>query len=293
MEPTQRIVCIGQACIDRTYRADDAVRPATSNPARARHGYGGVARNVAESLARMGCAVSLLTAVGDDADGAALATHTAAAGVDVRGWRYSGERGTGEYVAILQPDGELAVGACDAGPVEAIDAATIAEWGPVLESAAWVFADCNLNAEALAALIALRARSRFRLAIDAVSAAKVLRLPRELRDVDALFLNVHQAGRLAEPPNPRAQILTSGADGVDVTVDGATTHLRAVAATPVDVTGAGDALVAGTLGRLLVGDELLDAVRGGLLVAALTLESSASVRPDLSPRLLQESRHRL
>jgi len=293
VERTQSIVCIGQACIDRTYRADDAVRPATSNPARARHGYGGVARNVAESLARMGCVTTLLTAVGDDPDGGALATHTASAGVDVRGWRYSGARPTGEYVAILQPDGELVVGACDAGPVEELDAAAIAAWEPVLTRAEWVFADCNLRADALVALIGLRARSSFKLAIDAVSAAKVLRLPADLRDVDALFLNVHQVGRLAQPPNPRAQILTDGAAGVDVTIDGTTTHLAAVAATPVDVTGAGDALVAGTLQRLLAGDALLDAVRGGLLVAALTLESPASVRPDLSPHLLEESRHRL
>lgn len=292
MERTQSIVCIGQACIDRTYRAADAVRPATSNPALARHGYGGVARNVAESLARMGCEVALLAAVGDDADGAALATYTAAAGVNVRGWQYRSERSTGEYVAILQPDGELVVGACDAGPVEGIDAAAIAAWEPILTSATWVFADCNLSADALAALIALRARSTFRLAIDAVSAAKVLRLPADLRDVDALFLNEHQVGRLAQPPNARAQILTNGAAGVDVTIDGTTTHLPAVAATPVDVTGAGDALVAGTLQRLLAGDGLLDAVRGGLLVAALTLESPASVRPDLSRQLLEESRHR-
>jgi pseudouridine kinase len=293
VERTHRIVCIGQACIDRTYRADDAVRPATSNPARARHGYGGVARNVAESLARLGCAATLLTAVGDDADGGALATHTASAGVDVRGWRYSSARPTGEYVAILEPDGELVVGACDAGPVEEIDAAAIGAWESILAGASWVFADCNLRAEALAALIALRARSSFRLAIDAVSAAKVLRLPDDLRDVDALFLNVHQVARLAAQPNARAQILTDGASGVDVTVDGATVHLDPVAAAPVDVTGAGDALIAGTLHRLLAGDGFIDAVRGGLLVAALTLESPASVRPDLSLHLLAESRHRL
>ncbi len=287
------VVCIGQACIDRTYRADDAVRPATSNPAQSRRGFGGVARNVAESLARLGSEVALLTAVGDDDEGAALAAHTAAAGVNVRGWRSVVGRSTGEYVAILEPDGELVLGACDAGPVEEIDAAAIVDWQGIFENATWVFADCNLGATALRALIELRARSSFRLAIDAVSAAKVLRLPAQLHDVDLFFLNVHQAERLAGPPQARAVVLTRGADGVDVVVDGATTHVAAIAATPVDVTGAGDALVAGTLHHLLAGDDLLAAVRGGMLVAALTLESPASVRPDLSLDLLEKSLHRL
>lgn len=287
------VVCIGQACIDRTYRADDAVRPATSNPARSRRGFGGVARNVAESLARLGAEVALLTAVGDDDEGGALAAHTAAAGVNVCGWESVAGRTTGEYVAILEPDGELVVGACDAGPVEDIDAAAIVCWQSVFACATWVFADCNLSADALQALIAMRARSSFRLAIDAVSAAKVLRLPTDLCDIDVLFLNVHQAARLGGAPQARAVVLTRGAIGVDVLVDGVTTHVAAIEATPIDVTGAGDALVAGTLHRLLAGDDLLAAVRTGMLVAALTLESSASVRPDLSPELLEKSLHRL
>jgi pseudouridine kinase len=288
-----KIVCIGQACIDRTYRADDLVRPATSNPASSRRGHGGVARNVAESLGRLDCAVGLLTAVGDDDEGAALASHTAAAGVDVRGWRSVAGATTGEYVAILQPDGELVVGACDPGPVEQIDAAAILAWLPRFESAVWVFADCNLTGDALRALIDLRARSSFRLAIDAVSAAKVMRLPDDLSAVDLLFLNTHQRERLGGAPNARAVVLTRGADGVDLTTDGVTTHLPAVAAEPLDVTGAGDALVAGTLMRLLQGDALVDAVRVGMVVAALTLESPASVHPHLSLDLIERSRHRL
>jgi pseudouridine kinase len=52
--------------------------------------------------------------------------------------------------------------------------------------------------------------------------------------------------------------------------------------TPVDVTGAGDALIAGTLFGLLAGERLADAVRTGTLVARLTIESAATVSRDLS-----------
>jgi pseudouridine kinase len=68
---------------------------------------------------------------------------------------------------------------------------------------------------------------------------------------------------------------------------------REVAVPPadvVDVTGAGDALVAATLAALTTGRVLDDAVADGVAAAALTLASSASVRADLSPQLIANRR---
>jgi pseudouridine kinase len=62
---------------------------------------------------------------------------------------------------------------------------------------------------------------------------------------------------------------------------------------PVDVTGAGDALIAGTLSRLIAGDGLVEAVRIGTVLAALTTESRATVHPELSPRLLEAAMERV
>jgi pseudouridine kinase len=64
-------------------------------------------------------------------------------------------------------------------------------------------------------------------------------------------------------------------------------------AQPLDVTGAGDAMIAATLCRLLAGEKLASAVRVGGLLAALTIESDASVHPELSPRFLATSMARL
>ncbi|MBP0652302.1 hypothetical protein J8J40_35100, partial [Mycobacterium tuberculosis] len=66
-----------------------------------------------------------------------------------------------------------------------------------------------------------------------------------------------------------------------------------VPAQPIDVTGANDALIAGTLYRVLAGERLASAVRIGALLAALTSESDMSVHPGLSPRLLSGAIGRL
>jgi pseudouridine kinase len=57
------VVCIGAANIDRKLRPAAALLMGTSNPARQEESFGGVARNIAENLARLGADVALVTAV--------------------------------------------------------------------------------------------------------------------------------------------------------------------------------------------------------------------------------------
>ncbi len=74
---------------------------------------------------------------------------------------------------------------------------------------------------------------------------------------------------------PRGSVL-SGADGV--------TELPALNTRVVDVTGAGDAMLAAFLAALLAGETPLQAAREGHAAAALTVASSRTVVPDLTRR---------
>jgi pseudouridine kinase len=292
-----RVVCVGNAALDRTYALKGPVQPATSNPAVLRSSFGGVARNVAENLGRMGVPVALVTQVGDDAGGRALRDDCAKNGVDVSGVIVTSAYATAEYVAIVDPAGELIIGA---SATAAIDALSIALLGAAFDEdarTAWTFADCTLPAPVLAALLEDRRAGGPPLAVDAVSIAKAERLPSDLRGLDVLFLNEDEARALlgpdaAEDAAELAQavrrrgaatvVLTRDARGTIVAEGNATTEIAVVPATPVDVTGAGDALIAGTLFGLLRGDELRVAVRMGARVAKLTIESPATVSRSLT-----------
>jgi pseudouridine kinase len=59
-------------------------------------------------------------------------------------------------------------------------------------------------------------------------------------------------------------------------------HLPAVPAAVVDVTGAGDAMLAGWITAWLRGADAVDAAREGHRAAAATIESHHTVRPDLA-----------
>lgn len=303
----QRVTVIGGAVLDRKYHARRELIFGTSNPMQGSRSFGGVARNVAENLARLEANVSFISIVGDDEGGRALLAHLGALGADVSQVLSTSERPTAEYAAILGPDNDLALGIADMEVFDLFQPAHIERIWPHLAASSWVFMDCNLPAETIGTLFAKKLSARFRLAIDTVSTPKAARLPDDLSAIDLLFTNrdearailgvTHgQADELAAALRARgvAQVLvTTGAEGyVLATEDGVAFH-EPVPACPVDITGAGDAMIAGTLSRLLDGTPLTQAARTGALLATLTTESRSSVHPDLSPTFLAAQAHRL
>jgi pseudouridine kinase len=83
-------------------------------------------------------------------------------------------------------------------------------------------------------------------------------------------------------------VLTAGAAGCIIADAEGMVRVPAVAAEVADVTGAGDALVAGTLAGLTHGLPLRSAVTLGTSLAARTVARAESVAPDLSPALLTQ-----
>ncbi|WP_262267537.1 carbohydrate kinase family protein [Microvirga yunnanensis] len=297
-----RVVCIGGAAVDRKYRALATIRPGTSNPVVAERSFGGVARNVAETIARLGTQAALVSIVGDDDNGHGLLEDLERLGIDTRRVTVSDAHATAEYVAVLQPDGELAVGLAHMAIFDTLTPALLHEAEPELGSA-WIFADCNLPAETLSDLIGLARQRALMLALDAVSTPKVIRLPPDLSGVGVFFLNLDEArvylNRPEVAPESAAEaLLARGAEQVVLTLGGkglvaadsfGIRKVPAIKAGIVDATGAGDALIAATLVAMLKDAPLDQAARLGAVAAALTVESPVSVRPDLSFALLEST----
>lgn len=297
-----QVTCIGGACVDRSYRVQGNAEAGSSNPAvRALPLFGGVARNVSENLARLGIQCALFTAVGNDALGTALLSELRASGVTIDLVKIV-EGSSDEYVAILER-GELALGAADMGAIESLTVDDLDRRWEAVAGSGWVFVDCNVSAGVLRTCLARASIARYKLAIGAVSEPKARRLPARLDPVDVLFINEGEAcaylgaDRSAPAEELAAALLARGARSVLLTggergvICGSGASLTRVPASPVarvSATGAGDALVAGTLWKLIAGDTLCDAVRTGAELAALTLQTDRSVRADLSPALLDE-----
>ncbi|MDN3919706.1 carbohydrate kinase family protein [Roseateles violae] len=294
------IVCIGGANIDRKLRSREALTMGSSNPAVQLEAFGGVARNVAENLARLGLPTRLITAVGDDAAGRALLAHAAEAGLSSDGSLLAPGEPTGSYTAVLDAGGQMLLALAAMPLADRLTPDFLRDCA--LPAEATLVLDLNLPAASIAALLARAREAGLAVIAVAVSEPKMARLPADLHGLQCLILNrgelrallpgaADDEARLADLQRRglRQIVVTAGGSGLLCSEAGqAAQQLPAPpVATIVDVTGAGDALAAGicaSLTRL----PLASACRVGLELAALTLQTTATVHPGLSPAWLAE-----
>lgn len=297
------VVCMGAANLDRKLRSLAPLALNTSNPASQTESFGGVARNIAENLARLGTPVALLTAVGSDSSGAALLAHAEAAGIDTHGALRLDDAASGTYTVVLDAHGDMVVALADMALYDRLTPSFVAAREAQLATATLVVADLNLSLDTVDALLGQARRSGVALVLVAVSEPKMARLPRALAGVRLLIMNAGElAARVGRPlvdeaaleaamrevqaQGARDLVVTRGAAGVLLTQpDGAIARLQAPQAEVVDVTGAGDAFAAAVCWSLAQdgNEDLMLACRRGLHLSKLTVGTLDTVHPGLGP----------
>jgi pseudouridine kinase len=258
---------------------------------------GGVGRNVAENLARLGTPTRMLLAVGDDTAGQEVLARTRFAGVTTL--RAPWEGPTGTYTALLDDDGSLVAGVADMAATESIAPEHVD--GAGVADADWLVLDGNLPPATLAHALRLADAAGVPVVLDPVSAPKATLIAPYLDGVPVHTLTptTDELVALTGDEVPGSAAARLHARGVEVVwlregVRGSTLFrpdvapervaLPAVAA--VDVTGAGDAMLAAYVHALCRGADLTRAAYEGAAAAMLTVQSAETVRPDLSPALI-------
>ncbi len=194
----QRVVAVGAANMDIAGSSEHGLVGGDSIPGRIRCAPGGVARNVAENLARLGLDVRLLSVVGDDLYGRSLLDGTRKTGVDVRGCEVLGGQATSTYLSLHGPDGDMAAAVNDMSILEQITPAWLQRRAARLRSAAALVLDCNLSPDALGWLFAHT--PGVPVFADCVSAFKCRRLLPWLGGVHTLKANRLEAQALCGQP---------------------------------------------------------------------------------------------
>jgi len=294
------IVCIGGFNVDRKLRLLAYPLDGSSNPCEAHETPGGVVRNVAENLARLGLPVALIAAVGDDAGGRMLMEQAARVGIATDAVLKLRRQVSDSYTAVLSPDGGLYLGLAAMPLVERLNPWALESSKALRASAALVVADGNLPTDAWPLLLGEARASGIPLVCVAVSEAKMERLPQRLDGLHLLVMNAGELSTIAADANQAFDALhargvgcvlvSKGPEGLLLSTAGrAPRHWPAPRVRVVDVTGAGDALSAGVCASLLKAPDDFDAAaRLGLDLAALTLQTEDSVHPELTPNFLSD-----
>lgn len=265
MQQTPDILCIGSVLWDIIGRTPAHMAPGADVPGRITRLPGGVAMNIAMTLARFGLRPGLLSAVGRDAEGEELIRAAAGLGIDTGAVYRSEDLPTDRYMAIEGANG-LVAAIADAHSLEAAGDKILRPLADgTLGSAAapWagpVALDGNLTTALLAEIATspLFAAADLRLAPASPGKAERLR-PLLSHPRATLYVNLEEAGilcqaRFEDSRAAAAALLARGARRVLVTDGGRDCTDGAAGATPVSlapppvlvtrVTGAGDTFMA-------------------------------------------------
>ena len=262
---------------------------------------GGVCRNVAENLAKLGLPAQFVSMVDDTAMGRDVRDGLAGMGIDVT-HVIPAERGMGVWMAILDEHGDLRGSISRQPDFSTLERFLNEEGEALIAGADGVVLELDMNPAIADIVMRLAVKHEKPIYVVVGNMGVISRHPEYLRRVACFICNEIEASRLfnqeltgispeemlpilvQESRNAGipAMVLTMGSEGA-VYVDHATGEFGrcpAESVNMIDSTGAGDAFFTGTVAALSKGMPLSQAVRVGTQLAARTLQVAGSCCPD-------------
>jgi sugar/nucleoside kinase (ribokinase family) len=308
---SQQIICIGGANIDRKFHVKAKAQFGTSNPIQSIQSVGGVARNIAENLGRLGSKVSLITTSGADSDWAFIA-ESSSLYMNLDQVTQIPGMSTGSYTAVLDTDGELIIALADMEVYEEITPDLLRKQDVLLSRAQCIIADLNCPKETLQFLCHFSKNHDRPLALIPVSSPKMNRLPDDLEGVTWLITNRDESEtyfnceiKTEEEWRKTLEkwlslgianvVITNGKKGAMIgNKEEGIYYIPSIETKDiVDVTGAGDSFSSAVIYSWLEGKSLIDIAKAGAVNASKTLQSAYTVRQDLSSTQLQKDMEEL
>src|SRR5512139_812594 len=311
------LLAIGSAALDIKARLTRAPLPTTDVPGQITLKPGGVARNIAENLARLGVPIAFAGIMGDDPQARLLIELSRAAGLSVQPLTRSAPAPddllrlklpamlpTATLNVVLGPDGRQIAGAFSGDILDALQPSDLDQVRDLVESAPVIICDGGLPADVLLRLRELLPEDAFFYG-NPGSVALAPRLMPLLDRLDLITCNHLEAQALTQvkvdspvklisaalilvKQGVRRAVVTFGARGLAYADEERSLYQPARPARLVDATGAGDALAAAMIEALLRDEPIGVCLQRGLAAAALTCESEDSVAPNMSMDSLQQ-----
>lgn len=304
MRDKKYIVTIGSANMDVAGYSHASLNYADSNPGKIKFTPGGVGRNISHNLALLNKESWLLSVVGDDFYGQSLLFRTSQAGVHVDKCQIVPGEGTSSYLSLLDNTGEMLVAINDMEISSHINEGYLASHYDFIRDAAVIVVDCNISEPALAWL--LENSGDAPVFVDPVSAWKCAKIRDWLAKIHTLKPNRLEAetlsgvtlagrddvGKAADwfhQQGLKRLVLSMGGDGVYYSdINGERGWSPPIKTQVINVTGAGDAMMAGLAACWLDNMNFIESVRFAQGCSSMALSSEYTNNPELSTEKVLE-----
>lgn len=258
--------------------------------------HGGVGRNVAENLSRLGIPVCLVSSVDNGPIGSAVVDRLSCLGIDNNYLARLDSCGMGMWLAILDERGELAGSISQMPDLRGMENMIALRGEELMDCCSHIALELDLNETITRRVLAL-ARQKKRPVYGLPGNLEIIcAAPDVLKGLACFICNQIELGRLcgrefaetdiegvkgylpqfAEQFGLQSAVVTLGAQG-SVWFDRERQeagYQQACKVTVVDTCGAGDAFFSGTMAGLVQGEGLEKAAEQGTRVAACTIQSA-------------------
>ena len=287
----RRVTVVGGANTDICGRPAQALVRHDSAPGHVSVRHGGVGRNIACDLARLGLRTRFVTALGDDGFGASVAEGCRSCGVDMSLTRIVPGARSPVYLYLSDEKGEMDAAVSDMEVMAALTPAYLRAHLSELDESDAVVLDGNLPEETIAFLCE---KLRAPIVADPVSTAKATRFASVLGRLAAIKPNLLEARALTGKQNPEdcadallrsgvgSVFLSLGAKGLLAASGEERVLLPCERTELVSATGAGDAATAAIVWATVRGLGLAAAARAAVMAGAI-----AAASEEASPPLLR------
>ena len=262
---------------------------------------GGVGRNIAENLSRLGFSVELLCVLGDDEFSKTIIDSCETLNISIKNSLTLENSKTSLYLAILDRHNDLALGLSAMDIYNVIPDSFILDNLEVISQNDYCILETNLPVSILELVTKKLPNTRF--ALDTVSSKKALKAKSILNRLYILKCNALEAELLSNIKvvnesdyeklvayflglGVKKVFITLGEDGVAYGDEHEIYISKNVIITPVNTTGAGDAFMAGLLYGETKGLSLYDMVKFASVCALITIQHKNAVHPDISEQMV-------
>lgn len=291
------IVVIGGIVADIQGFAQSAILPGESNIGSVSFSSGGVARNIAENLARLDLPVILLSAVGCDSYGKMVIDATQKSGVDTSLVMQKQDISTAVYLALFDNHNHLSAAIAGMEIFETITAEYLKTNFEILNNAEIIVADTNLPLAALEYLA--HSFKHKKIFIDPVSLAKTEKIVNlsgcyhtikpNLNEAEILsgvkitdLDSAEKAGKKIVSQGCQNCFISMAEKGVLAINKSQTVHQAAPKVKISSVSGAGDAFMAGLVFGAYHNYSLQNSAAFANKMAALTLQSTQTISEEIN-----------
>lgn len=300
MKEKDYAIVIGGANMDIQGFPQNPLIAGDSNPGTVKVSCGGVGRNIAENMARLGLDVKLLTVIGGDSHGNQLIEESESAGIDMNEVLRLPDQSTSTYLSILNEMGDMAVAVSHMDIMDSFPLEYLRSKERLIRNASLIILDANLPSEIIHHIA--ETYKDIRIFIDPVSTIKALRIKGSLPHIHMIKPNRIEAGYLTDLPVSNQReieaaaeallekglkqvVISMGEEGVYFSSRDKKLHipnLRIKQQDMVNATGAGDAFMAGFAYAQMMEMPTGKSLRFALAASALAICHENTINPNLS-----------